>query len=71
MGPEGKYNLQIRAEFQNVFNRVFLNKPTSSNPTTAISSANGIVTGGYGSINTTNGAGTRPRTGLLVARFTF
>ncbi len=71
MGPEGKYNLQVRAEFQNVFNRVFLSKPTATNPTTAISSANGIVTGGYGSINTVNGAGTRPRTGLLVARFTF
>ncbi len=71
MGAEGKYNLQIRAEFQNVFNRVFLSKPTSSNPTTAISSANGINTGGYGAISTVNGAGTRPRTGLLVARFTF
>ena len=28
MGPEGKYSLQVRAEFQNIFNRHFYSAPT-------------------------------------------
>jgi hypothetical protein len=82
MGHEGKYNLQIRGEFQNVFNRRFyaapagffgaqaLNTPTTFN-TTPGSAAFGSVTGGLGYVNAVNGAGAQPRSGQAVARFTF
>jgi hypothetical protein len=75
MGKEGKYNLQVRAEFQNVFNRHFYSAPTTtSNPAVAPSvNTGGVITGGYGTINTTSGtgAGAVPRSGTAVARFTF
>jgi len=91
MGKEGKQNLQIRMEFQNVFNRLFWAAPADgsgvfgSNPTTtttcagvigACTAANGTygnnpLTGGFGYVNTVNGLGATPRTGQLVARFTF
>ena len=86
VGKEGKYNLQVRAEFQNIFNRHFLAQPavggqggqffqqaTYTSPLTALASTNGVNTGGYGTINTTNpgGVGSIPRSGMAVARFTF
>jgi hypothetical protein len=69
-----KMNLQIRAEFQNIFNRVFFSAPATgaTNPAMAIQKdGTGVIAGGYGSIATVNGAGTTPRTGQIVARFTF
>jgi hypothetical protein len=84
MGPEGKYNLQIRAEFQNIFNRHFLSAPavggqggaffqsaTLISPLTSVASSNGVNTSGYGTIATIGGAGSSPRAGMVVARFTF
>ena len=82
MGKEGKYNLQIRAEFQNVLNRHFYAIPATGIPSfftfsnlTAAPSRNtaGIITGGYGTINTTTntGAGAIPRSGQAVIRFNF
>jgi hypothetical protein len=84
MGKEGRYNLQVRAEFQNIFNRLFLSAPatgnTGGNPftgpittATAPTTANGVYTAGYGYINTTNplGGAAQPRSGQLVGRFTF
>src|SRR5581483_3604187 len=82
IGPEGRFNLQIRAEFQNVFNRHFYAMPATGAPgfftfssLTAPPSRNtaGLITGGYGTINTTTGtgAGAIPRSGQAVARFTF
>jgi hypothetical protein len=82
MGKEGKYNLQIRGEFQNVLNRRFysapaglfgaqsITTPTTTN-TTAGSALFGTITGGLGYVNSVNGAGSRPRSGQAVARFTF
>jgi hypothetical protein len=69
---EGKV-LNIRAEFQNVFNRHFYGQPSNGNPNTLAANNNpgGALSAGYGFVNTLNGAGSRPRTGLLVARFTF
>ena len=29
MGKEGRYNLELRAEFQNIFNRLFLSPPAT------------------------------------------
>ncbi|MBV9743016.1 MAG: hypothetical protein JO099_04580 [Acidobacteriia bacterium] len=65
-------SLNIRAEFYNVFNRTFLSSPTSTNPS-AMTTMNtfGLLTGGYGYVNTVNGIGTSPRTGQIVARFEF
>jgi len=81
-GKEGRYNLFIRAEFQNIFNRLFLSPPQTGlqglapggSPATILSplvTSNGILTSGYGYINTVEGAGTQPRSGQLVGRFTF
>lgn len=68
-----KMNLQIRAEFQNIFNRHFYGQPSSGNPNalTTNTNPNGALSAGFGFVNTLNGAGSSPRTGLLVARFTF
>jgi hypothetical protein len=84
VGRESKYNLQVRAEFQNIFNRHFLSAPavggqggaffqaaTYISPVTQISQANGVNTGGYGTIATVGGVGAVPRAGQVVARFTF
>lgn len=68
-----RFKLNIRAEFFNVFNRVTLGTPSSSNPlqTTTVNNATGAISGfGYYSIGKTSSAGS-PRVGLLVARFTF
>jgi hypothetical protein len=64
-------NLQIRAEFTNVFNRTEMNNPTSTSATaTQTRNAAGQTTAGFGYVNvgTTYGA---PRTGQIVARFQF
>jgi hypothetical protein len=79
-----KYQLQVRAEFQNVFNRVFYSAPSTEvggggttaatatiNPFPVAGSTTGALSGGYGFVNSFNGAGAQPRTGQLVARFTF
>jgi len=68
-----KMTLNIRAEFFNVFNRVALGSPTSSNPTatTTINNATGAISGfGYYNLGSASNAGT-PRVGLVVARFQF
>jgi hypothetical protein len=75
-----KYQLQIQAQFFNVFNRVVYPAPTAA--TTSVTPATtgnpfpgytgtAALNGGYGFVNTLNGAGTNPRSGQLVARFTF
>jgi hypothetical protein len=80
IGPEERYVLQVRGEFiQNAFNRLFLNSPSNTNPA-ANTTFNGVtnnpftsnaLTAGFGFVNTINGAGSNPRNGQLVARFTF
>ncbi|MBZ5636023.1 MAG: TonB-dependent receptor [Acidobacteriia bacterium] len=83
MGKEGRYNLQVRAEFQNVFNRLFYSAPAvgsfgNTNPASQTQNANlypngasGALSAGYGFVNFVNGAGATPRSGQMVARFTF
>jgi hypothetical protein len=44
---------------------------SKNNPFPVPGSTTGALSGGYGFVNTLNGAGTQPRTGQLVARFTF
>jgi hypothetical protein len=68
-----RVKLTVRAEFFNVFNRVFLGTPNSSNPTavTTVNNATGAISGfGYYSIGRTSNLGGQ-RNGDLVARITF
>jgi hypothetical protein len=69
---EGRYTLQVRAEFANIFNRTFLNTPTSGNALTAQTrnAQTGLATAGFGFVNTGT-TQSAPRSGTLVARFTF
>jgi hypothetical protein len=81
IGKEGRYKLQIRAEFQNIFNRMFYSTPldgspfggtyTSVNTPTLHGNPGGTLSQGYGFVNFLNGAGAQPRGGQLVARFQF
>jgi hypothetical protein len=65
-----RYSLEVRGEFFNVFNRMVLPGPTSGNPlATTTSSANGLLTGGFGFINYSGTGG--QRTGQMVARLQF
>jgi hypothetical protein len=68
-----KMSLSIRVDLYNVFNRVNLGSPNSTNPaqTTTINGGTGAINGfGYYNIgNQSNSGG--PRTGDLVARFVF
>jgi hypothetical protein len=78
-GPEGKFNIYIRAEFVNIFNRTLLPNPTTGNPGNKPGASSGIYSSGFGVIDTylPTGSiyGTAPylqgRTGTLVARFSF
>jgi hypothetical protein len=71
---ERRLNLQIRAEFTNIFNRTVLNSPTSTNALATqtrrvANDPNSQTTAGFGFINNANTTGQRQ--GTLVARFTF
>jgi Carboxypeptidase regulatory-like domain/TonB dependent receptor len=77
-----RLSLNLRIEFQNIFNRTYLNNPSVTSPQTAPvcklpSGANGAcsqpglqVVSGFGSINTSSLL-YQPRTGQLVAQFVF
>ena len=80
LAGEKKVLLNVRAEFQNVFNRLFLTTPavggpTNVNPATPTTGPPTALTGGYGWVNYINGGpvgtGAQPRTGQIVARVTF
>jgi len=63
-----KMKLQVRAEFFNVFNRLYLSGPSSGNPlATPTYNAQGVPTSGFGYINANAISGAR--NGQLVARF--
>ena len=66
-----RFNLQIRAEFTNIFNRTEMNNPTSTNAfATQTRNGTGQTTAGFGWINTAS-VYSLPRQGTLVARFQF
>ena len=82
LNKEGRMKLQVRAEFQNIFNRLFLANPqpvlqsglpgaATSPATPTVTSATGALSNGYGFVNTFNGGAATPRNGQIVARFTF
>jgi hypothetical protein len=78
-------SLYVRAEFQNVFNRLFYQLPSNSGATTitsptgranSLSGVSGLLSSGWGYVNWVNGGspasgGAQPRSGQVVARFTF
>jgi hypothetical protein len=81
-GKEARYDLYIRAEFVNVFNRTIMPNPITTNPQTAPGRTGTILTSGFGVINAYNAPGTVPaptagavtllgRTGTLIAKFSF
>jgi Carboxypeptidase regulatory-like domain/TonB dependent receptor len=83
VNKEGRMKLSVRAEFQNIFNRLFLANPqpvlqsglpgAATNPSTPTVTAagTGALSNGYGFVNTFNGGAAQPRNGQIVARFTF
>jgi len=80
-----KYDLYIRAEFVNIFNRTIMPNPITTNPQLAVTHGAGngsILTGGFGVMDVYNAPGTYPavvagavtqvgRTGTLIAKFQF
>jgi hypothetical protein len=80
-----RMNLQIRGEFVNIFNRTLLPSPITTNPQNLpAKNALGIYTSGFGIINTYLTPNTayalpsqsaafylQPRTGTIIARFSF
>jgi hypothetical protein len=81
LAKEDRIRFDIRVEFFNVFNRLFLASPAAVGATTqpggpnpaapTVRNAVGAITSGYGFVNTFNGNGSSPRTGQIVARFSF
>jgi hypothetical protein len=77
--------LQIRAEFVNIFNRLFYSIPQDGagflvnvgTPATltargnALGGVTGLLSAGYGYVNWPNGGSDLPRSGQLIARFQF
>jgi len=73
-GRDSQYNLQLRAEFNNIFNRLYVPDPTSTTAgTTQTYQADGKRTsGGFGYVNMKDASvATNVRTGQIVARFSF
>jgi hypothetical protein len=82
---ERNFKLEVRAEFYNVFNRLFLSSPepvklsgggggilVGANPAAPTTrDTQQRLNGGYGFVNWINGAGSQPRSGQVVARITF
>ena len=78
---DNRIKLDVRAEFFNVLNRLFLANPTGvssigqpAGPNAAaptVRNPQGALLSGYGFVNTFNGNGSQPRTGQVVARFSF
>jgi hypothetical protein len=73
-----RYNLQIRGEFVNIFNRTYLPNPSATAPQTNPVLGNGLkASSGFGTINefaAVNGVPSNPigpRTGTIIARFSF
>jgi len=82
LAREGKVTLNVRVEFQNIFNRTFYGTPSTTNPQGLTFRTNpfpnnqpGALSSGYGFVNTLGGAPfgspENPRTGQFVARIQF
>jgi Carboxypeptidase regulatory-like domain/TonB dependent receptor len=65
-----KMSLNVRIEFTNIFNRTFINNPSSTNPQQQQVKNGAQTTSGFGFIDTTS-VFSAPRQGQLVAQFRF
>jgi hypothetical protein len=65
-----RMNVNIRLEFNNIFNRTYLVNPVSTNSLATQTVTGGKTSAGYGWINTASVLNP-PRNGTLVARFQF
>jgi hypothetical protein len=64
--------VNVRAEFQNIFNRTEPNNPTATNPQAAQTlNAAGVPNAGFGYVNTLGTTFAAPRQGMIVGRFQF
>jgi hypothetical protein len=72
-GSDGRINLNLRVEFTNIFNRLYLPDPTATNyAATQTKNSSGQPTGGFGYINLTSTTiQQNVRMGQIVARFSF
>jgi hypothetical protein len=67
-----RVSLNVRAEFNNMFNRLEMPNPLSTNATTPTQTDSlGRYINGFGFINTTGGTASLPRQGQLIGRITF
>jgi hypothetical protein len=81
IAKENRVKLDVRVEFFNIFNRLFLASPAAVGATTqpggpnpaapTVRNTQGALLSGYGFVNTFNGNGSSPRTGQIVARISF
>lgn len=77
-GREARFNLNVRVEFNNIFNRMILPQPSAGvafgpAPIRITDTSNpnyGLYSGGFGTFNVLGGIGNQ-RTGTFVGRFTF
>jgi hypothetical protein len=78
-GKESRFNMQLRAEFNNIFNRLWIPDPTSTSATatrTYVKDSSGqntkLTSGGFGYVNMQAAAvASGVRSGQIVARFSF
>jgi hypothetical protein len=73
-GKEGRMNLQLRAEFNNIFNRLYVPDPTSTSAaaTQTYVPNTSFTSGGFGYINMQSATvASGVRSGQIVARFNF
>jgi hypothetical protein len=71
-----RVSLQIRGEFQNIFNRLFYSTPSDGGGVTISTpighnNPGGTLSSGFGYVSWLQGAGSQPRSGQLIARFQF
>jgi hypothetical protein len=76
VGKEGRYNLQVRGEFVNIFNRTLFPGVSTASPQNPVTkNALGIQTGGFGTIAAYQAPGTSTiftgRTGTVIMRLSF
>jgi hypothetical protein len=75
-GPERRFALNVRVEFNNIFNRMILPDPIvtgnfAAAPQKFTNGPNvGLYSGGFGTYNVLSGIGNQ-RTGSFVGRLTF
>jgi outer membrane receptor for Fe3+-dicitrate len=69
-----RVGLNLRLEFDNIFNRAYINNPQAPTPFfPRATTPGGAAAGGFGFINTATSSTQfgQPRQGMIIARFAF